>query len=81
MIEIDGNFGESGGQILRYALALSVYTGRPFKITEIRKNRPQGGLKAQHLTCIDLLKHLSDTLKKLNYWILYTSTIRKVTTS
>ena len=36
IIRIDGSFGEGGGQILRSALALSMVTGRPFAIENIR---------------------------------------------
>ena len=35
-IAIDGSEGEGGGQILRTALALSLVTGRPFRIERIR---------------------------------------------
>jgi RNA 3'-terminal phosphate cyclase (ATP) len=49
---IDGSSGEGGGQILRTSLALSVITGRPFRIFNIRANRPKGGLRRQHLTCV-----------------------------
>jgi RNA 3'-terminal phosphate cyclase (ATP) len=49
MLEIDGSFGEGGGQILRSALSLSVITGQPFKLTHIRKNRSPPGLQPQHL--------------------------------
>jgi RNA 3'-phosphate cyclase len=58
MIRIDGSSGEGGGQIIRTALALSTLTGKPFEITEIRKNRPKPGLKAQHLFCVRSLKEL-----------------------
>jgi RNA 3'-terminal phosphate cyclase (ATP) len=52
-IQIDGSFGEGGGQILRTSLALSVITGRPFRIFNIRANRqPKPGLRRQHLTCV-----------------------------
>ena len=47
---IDGSEGEGGGQILRTSLALSMITGRPFRIHNIRANRPKGGLRRQHLT-------------------------------
>jgi RNA 3'-phosphate cyclase len=52
MLRIDGTHGEGGGQIVRTALALSVLTGRPFVLTDIRAGRSQAGLKAQHLTAI-----------------------------
>ncbi len=49
MIEIDGSFGEGGGQILRTALSLSACLTTPFKIKNIRKNRKKPGLMPQHL--------------------------------
>ena len=52
MIIIDGSQGEGGGQMVRTALALSALTGIPFRITGIRKNRPEPGLKAQHLHAV-----------------------------
>jgi RNA 3'-terminal phosphate cyclase (ATP) len=53
MIEIDGSMGEGGGQILRSALALSVITGAPFRIKNIRANRkPKPGLRRQHVTAV-----------------------------
>ena len=36
MITIDGSQGEGGGQVLRTALALSLVTGKPFRIERIR---------------------------------------------
>lgn len=48
MIEIDGSFGEGGGQIVRTAVALSAVTGKPVRITKIRQGRPKPGLAAQH---------------------------------
>lgn len=53
MITLDGSQGEGGGQILRSALALSVITGRPFRISRIRARRPKPGLMRQHLACVD----------------------------
>ena len=53
MIQIDGSIGEAGGQVLRTALGLSIYTNKPFKIINIRKNRPEPGLKEQHLQAVN----------------------------
>lgn len=52
MIPIDGSQGEGGGQILRTALALSLCTGEPFRITQIRAGRNKPGLLRQHLTAV-----------------------------
>lgn len=53
MITIDGSEGEGGGQVLRYACALSLLTGEPFTIQKIRAGRDQPGLMRQHLTAIE----------------------------
>lgn len=52
MIEIDGSVGEGGGQILRTSLALSMVTGQPFTLNQIRAGRAKPGLMRQHLTCV-----------------------------
>jgi len=52
MICIDGSFGEGGGQILRTALSLSLATGTPFRIDNIRAGRRNAGLLRQHLTAV-----------------------------
>ncbi len=52
LLTIDGSQGEGGGQILRSSLALSAWTGRPFRIHSIRKSRRKPGLARQHLTCV-----------------------------
>lgn len=60
MIEIDGSFGEAGGQILRTALSLSVITKKPCRIFNIRKSRPRPGLATQHLIGAQALSQLCD---------------------
>ncbi len=52
MITIDGSRGEGGGQVLRTSLALSLATGAPFRIENIRAQRPKPGLLRQHLTAV-----------------------------
>lgn len=49
MIVIDGSYGEGGGQILRTSIALSSLLLKPIKIINIRKKRPNPGLRPQHL--------------------------------
>ncbi len=52
MLHIDGSIGEGGGQILRTALSLSLITGRPFRLSNIRAGRKKPGLMRQHLVCV-----------------------------
>lgn len=52
MIDIDGSQGEGGGQVLRTALALSIVTGKPFRISNIRAGRKNPGLQRQHLVAV-----------------------------
>lgn len=52
MITLDGSQGEGGGQILRSALALSVCTGAPLHLVNIRAKRQKPGLMRQHLTAV-----------------------------
>ncbi|HMX12280.1 MAG TPA: RNA 3'-terminal phosphate cyclase, partial [Burkholderiaceae bacterium] len=51
MISIDGSQGEGGGQVLRSALTLSLATGLPVALHNIRAGRPKPGLMRQHLAC------------------------------
>lgn len=52
MITIDGSFGEGGGQIIRSSCALSLITGKPFRIFNVRARREKPGLQRQHLTAV-----------------------------
>jgi RNA 3'-terminal phosphate cyclase (ATP) len=52
MIEIDGSFGEGGGQILRTSLALALLTRQAFHLRNVRARRPKPGLRAQHLMSV-----------------------------
>lgn len=53
MIIIDGAEGEGGGQVVRNSCALSLVTGKPFRITNVRGKREKAGLMRQHVTAIE----------------------------
>ena len=52
MIEIDGSQKSGSGTILRLSVALAAITKQPLHIFNIRQNRPQPGLKHQHLEAV-----------------------------
>ncbi len=58
MIEVDGAIGEAGGQIIRTALTLSAITKKQVRIFNIRANRPNPGLQAQHLTACKAVRNV-----------------------
>jgi len=60
VIVIDGALGEGGGQILRTSLALSLVTGKPFRIENIRAKREKPGLLRQHLTAVNAATEIGD---------------------
>lgn len=57
---IDGSRGEGGGQAARVALALATATRVPVRVTNLRANREQPGLKAGHLAALRALAQLCD---------------------
>ena len=67
MIEIDGSYGEGGGQILRTALMLSSITGKSFKMVNIRKNRKKPGLRPSHLNTLNAIAKITNAEVKGNY--------------
>ena len=60
MIEIDGSYGEGGGQILRTSVSLAALTMKPVRVSNIRAGRPKPGLKRQHMAGIQLTGELVD---------------------
>ncbi len=71
-MQIDGNYGEGGGQILRTTLSLSCILKKPVQIINIRKGRRIPGLQPQHLTSVSACKKISqaevqgDSLQSVN---------------
>jgi RNA 3'-terminal phosphate cyclase (ATP) len=64
MINIDGSYGEGGGQIVRTALGLSCLFRKPFRIYHIRKGRKKPGLMPQHLTCVSAARLIAGAVVK-----------------
>jgi RNA 3'-phosphate cyclase len=60
LIEIDGSQKSGSGTILRLSVALAAITGQPLHIYNIRQNRPQPGLRPQHLEAVLTAARLCD---------------------
>jgi RNA 3'-terminal phosphate cyclase (ATP) len=60
VIEIDGSQKSGSGTILRLSVALATIIGQPLYICNIRQNRPQPGLRPQHLEAVITAAKLSD---------------------
>lgn len=56
--EVDGSYGEGGGQILRSAVALSAILGKGVVVKNVRKGRPRPGLGTQHIKSIELARDI-----------------------
>ena len=59
LVEIDGSYGEGGGQILRSSIALSALTLKPIRVFNIRAKRSNPGLRPQHMTAIKAVATLT----------------------
>ncbi len=59
-LAVDGSHGEGGGQILRTALAFSLITRKPVRVSDIRAGREVPGLKRQHVSALKVLGEVFD---------------------
>lgn len=60
MIEIDGAYGEGGGQLVRTAVALSAITGKAIRVVNVRPKRDKPGLAPQHLAAVRAVAEVCD---------------------
>lgn len=58
-IEIDGSWGEGGGQIVRTSLTLAALVRRPLRLVNMRANREPPGLRAQHLAAVEAIRRIT----------------------
>jgi len=58
MLEVDGSYGEGGGQLVRTAVALSALTGTPVRFSNVRAGRARPGLAPQHLAAVQAVAGL-----------------------
>jgi RNA 3'-phosphate cyclase len=59
VLEVDGAYGEGGGQLLRTAVALAAITGRALRVRRIRAQRSKPGLAPQHLAAVRAVAELA----------------------
>ena len=60
MIEVDGSQKSGSGTILRLSVALAAILNQPLHIHNIRRSRPQPGLRPQHLEAVLTAAKLCD---------------------
>jgi len=58
MIEVDGSFGEGGGQVLRTAVALAAVLSKEIHVFNIRAGRAEPGIRPQHMTGVKAANEL-----------------------
>ncbi len=59
MQTVDGGMG--GGQLVRLAVALAAVSDTPIEIENVREERPDPGLKPQHVASIEAVADLTDS--------------------
>jgi RNA 3'-phosphate cyclase len=57
-LEIDGSFGEGGGQTIRIATSLAVILERSIRVTKVRAGRRIPGLRPQHVATLKILSEI-----------------------
>jgi RNA 3'-phosphate cyclase len=60
VLEVDGSYGEGGGQLVRSAVALAALTGRALRLDRVRAKRAKPGLAPQHLAAVRAVAALCD---------------------
>ncbi|MGA2199992.1 MAG: RNA 3'-terminal phosphate cyclase [Nitrososphaerales archaeon] len=58
VLEIDGSFGEGGGQSIRIATSFSIILNRPIRVTKVRAGRKVPGLRPQHAATLKILREV-----------------------
>jgi RNA 3'-terminal phosphate cyclase (ATP) len=60
MLEIDGAYGEGGGQLIRTAVAVAATMEMPIRVVNVRARRRNPGLAPQHVAAVRAVASLCD---------------------